>query len=333
MQTGAVSVAMATFNGERFLAEQLRSLAQQDHLPAELVICDDQSTDRTAAIIADFARTAPFPVRFHRNETRLRFSDNFMKAIALCESDHIAFCDQDDVWLPGKIARSLAAMTATGALMCSHRVELIDEAGARIGTSTNLSRRALLEGAGFEPWGVFLGFTCTIDRRLLHLIDPAMRPHDLIEYERPMSHDRWFYLVAGLFGSLCYIDEPLALYRQHGANVFGRTRTTKLHGLAKAVRKYPAYIRQRGRIAAETASLLARVRDAIASPEFDGAAERWSGVAEFYAVREAVFSQRAPLTRLRRLFAAYRRQLYSRGWGRGGRSLIVQDAIAAIIVR
>ena len=333
MQAGQVSVAMATYNGERFLLDQLRSLAEQQHRPAELVVCDDQSTDATVSIIETFARTAPFPVRLYRNDVRLRFSENFMKAIGLCESPHIAFCDQDDIWHPAKIARSLEALTATGALMCAHRVDLIDEAGAPLGKSSNLSRHAILEGPTFEPWGVFLGFTCTIDRRLIDLIDPATRPRDLIEYDRPMAHDRWFYLVAGLFGSVCYIDEPLALYRQHGANVFGRTRNTALGRLRKAVRKYPVYIEQRERIAAETARLLTGLRDTRQEPAFHRAAERWAQVADFYTARQNVFAPAHVSVRLRRLLAAYRQRRYRPGWGRGGAKLVVQDAIAAVIAR
>jgi hypothetical protein len=180
---------------------------------------------------------------------------------------------------------------------------------------------------------VFLGFTCTIDRRLLQWIDPAARPRDLIEYDRPMSHDRWFYLVAGLFGSICYIDEPLASYRQHGGNVFGRTRTTMIGRVRKAVEKYPTYIAQRQRIAADTARLLASVRDGIESPNFHTAADRWSQVAAFYAARHAVFSAPSVAARLRRLYAAYRDRHYRPGWGGGGATLIVQDAIAAVLAR
>jgi glycosyltransferase involved in cell wall biosynthesis len=324
---------MATYNGERFIAEQLRSLAEQAHLPAELVICDDLSTDGTVEIIEAFARTAPFPVRLYRNDVRLRFSENFMKAIRLCESHYIAFCDQDDIWHPTKIARSLDAMAATGALMCSHRVDLINDAGVLTGESANLSRQALLQGQTVDPWGVFLGFTCTINRRLIELIDPAGRPHDLIEYDRPMSHDRWFYFVAGLFGSICYIDEPLALYRQHGGNVFGRTRNTVTDKVRKAVEKYPAYVAQRWRIASETARLLASVRNNIESAELHAAADRWSKVAAFYAARHDIFAVPSVTVRLRRLYATYRSGHYRPGWGRGGTSLVVQDAIAAVLSR
>lgn len=330
---GPVSIAMATYNGEQFLLEQLRSLADQELLPTELVICDDMSSDATVDIIETFARTAPFAVRLYRNEIRLRFSENFMKAIGLCRERYIAFCDQDDVWHPAKLARSIDSLQWSGALMCSHRVDLIDGTGARIGASSNLSGDTMLRGSTFSPWGVFLGFTCTIDRRLLALIDPATRPHDLIEYDKPMSHDRWFYFVAATFGTVSYIGAPLALYRQHDRNVFGRTRNTILGRLRKTVSRYPAYIHQRAMIASEVVWLLQGVQNDSKSAELADSVHRWRRVAEFYAARHHIFSQPSAYRRLRQLTLAYRRHQYRPGWGRGGPSLMVQDMIAAVLVR
>src|SRR5262249_17682438 len=98
-----VSVALATFNGEKFLREQLHTLATQKVKPAELVACDDGSTDRTIAILQEFARTAPFPVRIIENTERLQYKANFMQAASLCVAPLIAFCDQDDIWHADKI--------------------------------------------------------------------------------------------------------------------------------------------------------------------------------------------------------------------------------------
>lgn len=324
---------MATFNGERFILEQLRSLADQEMLPTELVVCDDQSTDATVDIIETFARTAPFAVRIYRNETRLRFSENFMKAIGLCRERYIAFCDQDDIWHPSKIAKSVESLRSSGALMCSHRVDLIDQHGALLGSSSNRSAEMMLRGSTFSPWGVFLGFTCTIDNRLLQLIDPTNRPRDLIEYDKPMSHDRWFYFVAATFGAVSYIDEPLALYRQHDRNVFGRTRNTIIDRLRKTARKYPAYIDQRATIASEVVSLLNRAEGHSTSAELADSCGRWRQVAEFYTARRRIFSQPNMYRRMRQFVLAYRRDQYHAGWGRGGTRLMVQDMLATMIVR
>src|SRR3712207_5958138 len=99
------SVAMCTYNGARFLGAQLASVAAQTRTPDELVVCDDRSTDETARVVRDFAKSAPFPVRLHVNEENLGSTRNFERAVSMCEGDLIALCDQDDVWLPQKLAR------------------------------------------------------------------------------------------------------------------------------------------------------------------------------------------------------------------------------------
>ncbi|MGA8529432.1 MAG: glycosyltransferase, partial [Acidobacteriaceae bacterium] len=99
-----ISVAMATYNGEKYIREQLDSIARQSLLPYELVVTDDGSTDGTLEMVEDFARSAPFPVKIHRNDVRLGFADNFFKAASLCEGELIAFSDQDDVWLEDKLS-------------------------------------------------------------------------------------------------------------------------------------------------------------------------------------------------------------------------------------
>ena len=109
MTPSRISVAMATFNGERHLAAQLESIAQQTLAPHELVVSDDGSTDSTLEIVEAFERRAPFHVRIERNPTRLGFAANFLTAAERCEGELIAFADQDDVWLSTKLERAAAA--------------------------------------------------------------------------------------------------------------------------------------------------------------------------------------------------------------------------------
>ena len=100
----APSVVMATFNGERFVGEQLHSLFRQTVAPAEIIVCDDGSTDATMDIVQSLAKQSPAPLRVRRNPARLGFADNFLSGCQSASSDLIAFCDQDDVWLENKLA-------------------------------------------------------------------------------------------------------------------------------------------------------------------------------------------------------------------------------------
>ncbi len=97
------SVALCTYNGEKYIAEQLDSILNQNQPPDEIVICDDISTDKTLEIIGSYQQKFPDIFKVYRNETQLGVVKNFEKAINLCTKDIIFLCDQDDIWLPKKI--------------------------------------------------------------------------------------------------------------------------------------------------------------------------------------------------------------------------------------
>src|SRR6266404_87678 len=130
----SVSVAMATYNGQKFIREQLDSLAAQQCLPSELVITDDASSDKTVAILQQFAKAAPFPVHIHRYEKRVGYRANFMRAAGHCISDVIAFCDQDDIWSPWKLTRCVEPFHDPAVLLTYHNAKVVTEAGERIGS-------------------------------------------------------------------------------------------------------------------------------------------------------------------------------------------------------
>jgi glycosyltransferase involved in cell wall biosynthesis len=102
-----ISIAMTTYNGEKYLSEQLESFLIQEIKPDELIVCDDGSTDKTLEILNNFSKKAPFDVRIYKNKTNLGYSKNFEKAILLCSGDLIFLSDQDDVWFKNKIKEVL----------------------------------------------------------------------------------------------------------------------------------------------------------------------------------------------------------------------------------
>src|SRR3989339_673267 len=98
-----ISIAMCTYNGEKYIEQQLNSFLTQTILPNELVICDDCSKDKTIEILQEFSKKAKFPVRIYLNEKNLGSTKNFEKAIGLSKGDIIFCSDQDDVWHNQKI--------------------------------------------------------------------------------------------------------------------------------------------------------------------------------------------------------------------------------------
>ncbi len=99
---------MATYNGSKYIEEQLNSLFNQERLPDELVVCDDASLDSTHRILQEYAKVAPFRIIVVRNEKNIGFAKNFEKALSICTGDLIFLSDQDDVWDKRKISKILA---------------------------------------------------------------------------------------------------------------------------------------------------------------------------------------------------------------------------------
>src|SRR6185436_6024182 len=103
----SVSVAMCTYNGANYLNDQLRSIACQTLPPAELIICDDGSIDKTIEIIQNFKQQTSIPISLYQNSTRLGIIKNFQQAISLCNYEYIALSDQDDIWMPDKLNKQI----------------------------------------------------------------------------------------------------------------------------------------------------------------------------------------------------------------------------------
>jgi glycosyltransferase involved in cell wall biosynthesis len=231
----SISVAMCTYNGEKFLSQQLESIAAQTRLPIELVICDDRSTDSTTDIIQKFAASAPFPVRFNLNPVNLGgtakgITRNFEQASRLCTGDLIAFCDQDDVWFPQRLARMAEPMeeeAQAGGVFAD--AQLVSEQGVPKGIllsettgMTPKEHERLLRG---EVLPVLLSMTkvygCSlmVDSQLLLKVLPV-----------PPNwwFDAWVACTVALYSRLVFIPEPLFSYRIHSTQSVGASLPTRL---------------------------------------------------------------------------------------------------------
>ncbi len=226
MKERTVSVALCTFNGERFLDDQLASLARQGRRPDELIVSDDRSTDGTMALLKRFAEAAPFPVRIAVNEVRLGPTANFGKAAGSCNGDVVLFCDQDDVWDENKIALEVAAMIEaegeSGAnipVLVHGDLRVVDEELAPLHPSYTRLMQPKFRKVNISyilTDNVTVGCATAVNRALLDIALPLPR--------QALMHDWWFAQCATCCGKIVFIDQPLMQYRQHQTNQIGAVR-------------------------------------------------------------------------------------------------------------
>ena len=221
-QAGAVSIVLATFNGERYLEPLLDSLEDQTISPRELVVGDDGSQDRTTEILSEFARRAPFPVTFTQNERRLGFADNFLALARTAVGPLLAFCDQDDVWHPAKLERASAWFQDPEVGLVLHRNLLVDESLRWRGRRFPPIRRTEVRGPRqVDPWFPCPGMAIVVRRSLIDLVTGRVRPPSRDLDGHPMDHDEWAYLVSATLCSTVLLAEDLASYRQHFQSYLG----------------------------------------------------------------------------------------------------------------
>lgn len=263
MTPSTISVALCTYNGARFIEQQLRSILAQGDLISEIVIADDGSTDATLDIVRRIAAESTdagvaIEFRLLTEGGGHGVTKNFERAVIACRSDFIALSDQDDIWHPSRLRRLVEQFEQRPNLLFLHTdARLVDENGNPLGHQLLHTLEVGAEDSraihGGDAFWVFL-------RRNLATGATSMFRRSLLESALPFSedwvHDEWLAIIAAAVGELDFLPEPLIDYRQHGANQIGvRTPT-----LAVKVRRVlePRGARNR-ELALRSASLLARL--------------------------------------------------------------------------
>ncbi|MBB5342196.1 glycosyltransferase family 2 protein [Tunturibacter empetritectus] len=217
------SVAMCTYNGEKYLGEQLESIARQELLPEELIICDDCSIDATLSIAERFAAESPFAVRIVRNQKNLGYSGNFARAIELCTGELIALCDQDDVWYPQKLKRlkelflndpSVAGVFSNG--------DLIDSSSRRLGK--DLWGSFQFDAFDQEHFRSGQAVEVLVRRNVVTGMTLAIRSSskkELLTMPSNWNHDAWLALMLAAHARLIACPEHLVAYRIHANQQIG----------------------------------------------------------------------------------------------------------------
>lgn len=210
-----VSIALTTYNGEKYLRGQLDSILLQTIQDFEVVVCDDRSCDSTWCILEEYARK-DLRFKIHRNEKNLGFLRNFERAISLCTGDYIALCDQDDIWLNNHVQILLEHISDY--TLCGANALLVD------GDNKDLNI-TLLDTLGVdylpqnqEDFEFFLFHSNVFQGSALlfkkDLISRALPFPENVEF-----HDHWLALVACSMDGVNYVNVPVLRYRQHGMNV------------------------------------------------------------------------------------------------------------------
>jgi glycosyltransferase involved in cell wall biosynthesis len=265
-----VLILMGTYNGEKFIEEQIQSIIDQTYTQWCLYIQDDDSTDRTTKIIEQFAEMYPERIIILHKESPPHGAK--VNYFTLCEYmlhteyPYIMFCDQDDVWKKDKIEVTIEKMKQEerdnkSALVLVHTdLEVVDE-------KLNSIKQSYMKYRALDPQCVatnrllmqnnVTGCTIMINRPLLQ------KAFKDCNSERIAMHDWWVALIASLFGKIVYIDEATIQYRQHSNNAIGAIKESIMKRL-----KNHAHVKKVLRMSIDHAiELLALYHEELSEPQ------------------------------------------------------------------
>jgi len=208
---------MATFNGEKYIEEQINSIMIQLGVEDELIISDDGSTDKTMVIVGSYDDNR---IKVFKNTGIHGYVHNFENALKKASGDFIFFSDQDDVWLPNKVKAMLPYLNydnfvITDAYITNEKLEIKDKLSTwrryKKGYFRNLYK------------SIYAGCTCAFTKRIKEYALPFPTTTNI-------QHDTWIGLLCELKFNVVYVDEPLILFRRHNNNTSGAgAKSSKSH--------------------------------------------------------------------------------------------------------
>lgn len=211
-----LSVAMCTYNGAKYIREQITSILDQTFQNLELVVVDDCSTDDTVSIVREFA-AQDTRVRIHCNEENLGFNRNFEKAVSLCLGDYIAICDQDDIWATNKLQRVMDEWLPDTVLM-HHSTKAFTGHPLPNPSITNEYDRSRCTSMRHIVAGNFVQGCTTIFKTELR--------KDILPFKEGVFYDWWIGVCAFNNGKVQYLHENLIYHRRHDSSThYSKKRT------------------------------------------------------------------------------------------------------------
>ncbi len=237
MEEKKVQILMSTYNGERFLGEQIESLLHQSWKNLEVLIRDDGSNDRTPDILREYGAKYKQVKIFLENNRGV--SQSFFALLGKSDADYVAFCDQDDIWLEEKIETAIRRLEREKgpALYCSNKI-LVDSEGKLM---QKQDRRKRIPGFGNAVVEcICTGCTTVMNRKMAEIMKDRLPDHAIL-------HDWWCYLAATYAGKVIFDEQAYIKYRQHEKNVVGAKA-----GFWAEVRAKAAYLKKsRGKLEAQ----------------------------------------------------------------------------------
>ena len=232
-----ISVAMATYNGEKYIVEQLDSIYNQTVKADEVIICDDGSKDNTQSIIRNYIvdKKLENKWKLYINEKQLGYIENFRKAITLTAGEYIFLSDQDDIFYPNKFEKMINVMhTHDDCMLLNANFEIIDENGIVTNNMRDKSRKRVkgIRKIDFRQWlfESFPGFSMCLRYPMRDRIKNA-------DFRNCYGHDIILGLIALDSNGNYEMDEVLSGYRMHFSNVTGGKNITNDYTVSNRVKQ------------------------------------------------------------------------------------------------
>lgn len=205
------SAALCTYNGEKYIKEQITSILHQSKAIDEIIVVDDCSSDNTVKLITAMEEPR---ISMYQNENNLGYVKNFEKAVKLCSSDVIFLCDQDDIWKPEKVELSLEVFEHQPQVSFLYSdAEVVDSEGRVISRSLfgNPETSSMKLDVTRDPLAVFNN---TNIKGCLSAVRSGFAAK-VVPFSEQWGHDHWIAVLAYLSENMKYLDVPLVSYRRH----------------------------------------------------------------------------------------------------------------------
>lgn len=222
-----ITIVMATYNGEKYVEEQVKSILSSTYQNFLLHIYDDGSTDNTLSILRSYQERYPDRIKIFQNKDNLGVTRNFLQAVNQTTTDYVMFSDQDDVWNSDKIHKTLRRMRNMEAQKGKEMPLAVFTDAVVVDQDLNQLHPSFFQSGHLNPRKTdlphllmenkLIGCTVMINAALRRILQRHSMPKEA------RYHDWWLALLAATFGAIGYINEGTLLYRQHGGNVVGNT--------------------------------------------------------------------------------------------------------------